>query len=228
MNTKKHTLETVNIVKELAAKEIPDCTIAKHLNVSYNTVRYIRGRYKIPSGGTLAKKTKEKNIIKLHAEGHTWAEISRILNISDSDVSWIGKKLNLNPNWTRRSYITHNDHIKGYMIRRVKHGSKRRNLEFNLDYTDIDLPKTCPLLNVTLNYTGNFQDPFYPTVDRLDNNKGYIKGNVWVISRLANTMKNCATLDQLSTFSKNIQVLINNQGALGGITDLFPNIELKT
>jgi len=34
-------------------------------------------------------------------------------------------------------------------------------------------------------------------LDRIDNNKGYIKDNVWVISRKANTIKNNASLEEL-------------------------------
>lgn len=58
-----------------------------------------------------------------------------------------------------------------------------------------------------------------------------IDKNVWIISRLANAMKNEADFNQLITFSQNIIKLINfykNQGALVNITDIFPDIILKT
>jgi hypothetical protein len=67
-----------------------------------------------------------------------------------------------------------------------------------------------------------------PSIDRIDNTKGYIKGNVIVMSTLANAMKNKASFEQLKSFSTNILKLVNhvqNQGALGDITDIFPNIE---
>jgi hypothetical protein len=135
--------------------------------------------------------------------------------------------MNLKPNWTKRSYYTKLDKIKGYMIRNVKFSAKRRNLEFDLDYTDIILPKVCPLLNIPLNYNSNFQDISYPTIDRIDNNKGYIKGNIWVISRLANSMKNSANFEQLNNFCINMQTLLKNWGALGNITDIFQIEEIS-
>ena len=40
-----------------------------------------------------------------------------------------------------------------------------------------------------------------PSIDRLDNTKGYVKGNVWVISTLANNMKNSAGFKDLHIFA---------------------------
>ena len=42
---------------------------------------------------------------------------------------------------------------------------------------------------------------FSPSVDRIDPTKGYVRGNVRVISYLANRMKSNATVDQLVRFS---------------------------
>ena len=88
---------------------------------------------------------------------------------------------------------------------RAKESSKKRNKEFNLTIDDIIIPTHCPYLNVEL--ITSFEDTNYSnyySIDRIDSSKGYVKGNIQIISRLANTMKNNATTEQLITFSQNV------------------------
>ncbi len=140
---------------------------------------------------------------------------------------------NLQPKMLERSYKSNSDRIKGYMIRNTKFMAKRRGIHFNLNHDDFELPEYCPLLNIklTFNKESDGNDLSHASLDRVNNSKGYIKDNVIVLSRLANNMKSCANFEQLEIFSVNILKLMNhykNQGALGSITDIFPNIKLKT
>ena len=41
-----------------------------------------------------------------------------------------------------------------------------------------------------------------PSLDRMDNSKGYVKGNVQVISHKANSMKFSASKDELLKFAE--------------------------
>jgi len=94
---------------------------------------------------------------------------------------------------------------------RAKENSKHGKYEFNLEVSDIIIPEYCPLLGFKLVFgiENNNLDNYY-TIDRIDSSKGYIKGNIQIISRLANTMKNNATEEQLITFAKNILKIYNS------------------
>ena len=50
-----------------------------------------------------------------------------------------------------------------------------------------------------------------PSIDRIDSTKGYVKGNVKIISLRANMMKNVANLQELQKFCNNILNYMNNE-----------------
>lgn len=75
------------------------------------------------------------------------------------------------------------------MLSAAKSRAKREGKEFNLDASDIIIPDLCPILLIPLRFTGGRQDSGTPALDRRDNKKGYIKGNVFVISHKANRLK---------------------------------------
>jgi hypothetical protein len=81
------------------------------------------------------------------------------------------------------------------MWSRAKYRAKQKGLEFNITKEDIVIPDTCPLLGIPMQSA---------SLDRIDPSKGYIKGNVWVISNRANTLKNDATLSELKTLVENL------------------------
>ena len=84
------------------------------------------------------------------------------------------------------------------MWSRAKYRAKQKSLDFNITKEDIIIPDTCPLLGTPMES---------PSLDRIDSSKGYIKGNVWVISNRANTLKNDATLQELKTLVENLEAL---------------------
>lgn len=90
------------------------------------------------------------------------------------------------------------------MYRRAKARASERGLEFNIDPDDVVIPNICPILGtpiyVTTGRSGAFDNS--PSLDRIDNALGYVKGNVWVISQLANAMKASANNAQLLKFAE--------------------------
>jgi hypothetical protein len=85
----------------------------------------------------------------------------------------------------------------GQLLKRVRERARRRGLEFNLEVGDLAVPMMCPVLGIPLVLGGGKPQAGTPTVDRIDNSKGYVKGNVAVISHRANRIKNDASAVEL-------------------------------
>lgn len=83
-----------------------------------------------------------------------------------------------------------------YHLIAARQRAKRHGIEFNLDLSDIVIPEVCPILKKPFARKTQYAS----SLDRIDPSKGYIKGNVQVISRKANVMKNDATEDELREF----------------------------
>ena len=97
------------------------------------------------------------------------------------------------------------DDLQKEICSRARKNARSRGLEYNLEHGDIIIPETCPYLKIKLSYNKkDSKEPFYYSVDRIDSSKGYVKGNVQIISFLSNTMKNGASAHQLLTFSKSV------------------------
>lgn len=83
------------------------------------------------------------------------------------------------------------------LFSQAKFRAKKYNKEFNIDKSDIILPKFCPILNIELQENDDFcRDNSY-SLDRIDNSKGYIKGNIQIISHKANQIKSNSTIKEL-------------------------------
>lgn len=90
------------------------------------------------------------------------------------------------------------------MFTAAKYRAEQKGIEFDIDIDDIIIPDKCPILECDFVYGTSNNYSYSPSLDRIDNSKGYIKGNIQVISSKANTMKNSATQEELVKFCKNI------------------------
>ncbi|WP_343818826.1 hypothetical protein ISN75_14070 [Dyella marensis] len=81
----------------------------------------------------------------------------------------------------------------------TKYRAHKRGIPFDLTVEDVVVPDFCPVLGLPLyrNTGGRAQGSNSPTVDRIDPDKGYITGNVRVISSRANAIKSDATPEEL-------------------------------
>jgi hypothetical protein len=92
-------------------------------------------------------------------------------------------------------------------------GARRRakdcGQEFALVASDIQVPEMCPLLGTPLFFGEGKVGPNSPTLDRVDSTKGYVPGNVWVVSHRANQIKNDATAAELFLIARKLWERIN-------------------
>ncbi len=88
------------------------------------------------------------------------------------------------------------------MFFKIRERARKSGLEFNISVDDIVVPTHCPILGIELTHSlGRGQLQTNSSVDRIDPTKGYVKGNIQVISRKANTMKSNATNEELKAFA---------------------------
>jgi hypothetical protein len=102
-------------------------------------------------------------------------------------------------NFFKRKYY-HLSTKRGRLFYRVKYNSHNHKVGITLD--DIIPVDVCPYLGIKLSY--EYEDrnsDNYATIDRIDPSKGYIKGNIEVVSLKSNRMKNKTTELELLQFS---------------------------
>lgn len=119
------------------------------------------------------------------------------------------EKNKLNPLWVENTKIQakqrHINNRERYLLTTCKARAKKKGLEFNLSIEDIVIPDKCPILGTTFpkgSAQMHLKNWYSSSIDRIDNSKGYIKGNIMIISRKANVMKNSASKEELIAFSK--------------------------
>lgn len=79
----------------------------------------------------------------------------------------------------------------------AKTRAKLSGLAFDLELEDLQVPVVCPVFGTNLVRGVGKRTEDSPSLDRIDNTKGYTKDNVWIISYKANEMKNRFSLDDL-------------------------------
>ena len=96
-----------------------------------------------------------------------------------------------------------------YLLRTARRRAKERDREFTITVDDIVIPETCPYFPhiklVVLNTRVPGHDSM--TLDRIDNSKGYIPGNIEVISYRANSLKKDATVAELKAIVERLEKL---------------------
>lgn len=94
---------------------------------------------------------------------------------------------------SRKEYVDRSNEMA--LLRSAKNRSVLYNLPLNITVDDIIIPDTCPVLGIPLVRRSTRDNA--PSLDRLIPEKGYVKGNINVVSMRANRLKSNATLHEL-------------------------------
>jgi hypothetical protein len=90
---------------------------------------------------------------------------------------------------------------KQAMLSGCKCSAQKKGVVFSLTIEDIIIPEVCPVLGIPLIF-GNKRTDNTPSVDRIDNDKGYTADNIVIVSWRANILKRDATVEELEKIAK--------------------------
>lgn len=88
-----------------------------------------------------------------------------------------------------------------YLWDSAKRRAEKLGIPFEIEVTDISIPKRCPVLGMKIRVCHPDQEKS-ASLDRIIPSLGYVPGNVVVISMKANRLKNNATFEELTALVK--------------------------
>ena len=91
--------------------------------------------------------------------------------------------------------------------RNKKYNALAKGIPWDLEFSDIEWPTHCPALGIELDYFAESVQDSCVSFDRIDPSKGYVKGNVIILSSRANRIKNNATYEDLQKIAHFLQSL---------------------
>ena len=92
---------------------------------------------------------------------------------------------------------------QGVICRSKREGNDSK--EITQEYIKSLVTTQCPVFDIPLQYGGGDQRDNSATIDAIIHNKGHIKGNLKVISKKANTIKNNSTMEEMEMLVNALQ-----------------------
>ena len=94
----------------------------------------------------------------------------------------------------RKGYASKNS--DRFMLNRAKSRSIKRGVPFSVLLHEIEIPLVCPVLGIVLERGKERHTDNSPSLDRIFPDRGYVPGNIAVISQRANRIKNNGTANE--------------------------------
>ena len=111
----------------------------------------------------------------------------------------------------RANYYKKN--IAEYLLRRSKFTAKRKSMSFNLTLAWVKKnleSGCCAITYIPFDFTlgtNNVHNSFAPSIDRIDNEKGYTKANCQIVSQIYNRAKGCSPQEDVMKMARALVAL---------------------
>lgn len=99
------------------------------------------------------------------------------------------------------------DNPEANLLTKARQRAKKNGLECTITIEDIKIPTHCPYLGTLISRYGG-SGPDVPTLDRINPNRGYVPGNIIVVSFKANTMKHNSYPSEVINLGRRIESLV--------------------
>ncbi len=83
------------------------------------------------------------------------------------------------------------------MVDNARKRARDKGFPFDITFEDVIIPDVCPVLGIPLMVAIGTPTASSPSLDKFIPSKGYVKGNIHVISHKANQMKSNASLQEV-------------------------------
>ncbi len=85
-----------------------------------------------------------------------------------------------------------------HVIAKAKNRAKNEGVPFDLTVADVSFPTRCPVFDILLCYSNKVHArDNSPSFDKVIPERGYVRGNVRIISHRANRLKSDCTITEL-------------------------------
>jgi len=116
--------------------------------------------------------------------------------------------------FSSRQKLTRQTNPEKTILSQAESRSRRFGLPFNLTLSDIVIPKICPVLGIPIQLSACRLAANSPTLDRIIPSKGYVKGNVVVMSWRANRLKGDGTPQEIELLNSWIQAQTRSRNGI--------------
>lgn len=100
---------------------------------------------------------------------------------------------------------------ENWLYYNAKARAKKEGLPFDIAADDINIPEFCPVIGIRLVIGDGSIRKQSPTLDRIIPSKGYVKGNIAVISMKANRLKNDGSLEEFRRIVAWMEAKLNGE-----------------